>query len=298
MMRPRRFVQGRVAFLLISLSALLVLFSLPLRGEKGVRKKTASSLQIAAHHAAAVEKGLRFLAMNQNFSGSFGPEKARIAISALSCLSFMANGSTPNRGRYGVVVWKGIKYLMSKVQAKPKGYIFTPEDGLSRMHGHGYATLALAQVYGMFGLDEKALEEYSLEDLRERLEEAVKCIEKAQSPDGGWYYEPDHAGYHEGSVTVCQVQALRAAKNVGIKVDLQAIDKAIEYLRRSQNEDGSFCYSLLEKNRRGTFALCAAALSTLNALGKYDTTDVKKGLGYLERTFDLGISGRVMGSDL
>lgn len=286
--RTTRFFFAGTPF--ISLILVGSLFLASAYKEKAVKNELSRPGGITPDHHIAVEKGLKFLVSKQNVSGSFGPSSARIAISALSCLSLMANGSTPNRGQYGLETWKGIKYLMRKVQEKPKGYITTNEDENSRMHGHGYATLALAQAYGMFGLDEREQKEYSLESLKDLLEEAVACIENAQSPDGGWNYWPENDGGHEGSVTVCQVQALRAAKNTGIRVNLKTIEKALDYLRRSQNKDGSFCYSLLDRSK-ATFSLCAAALSTLNAIGRYDTPEIRRGLDYLERNFRNGISG-------
>jgi hypothetical protein len=64
---------------------------------------------------------------------------------------------------------------------------------VSRMHGHGFATLALAEAYGMAPRNER---------LKQALTAAVGVIERSQSPEGGWYYFP-HPVNHEGSVTVC-----------------------------------------------------------------------------------------------
>ena len=55
--------------------------------------------------------------------------------------------------------------------------------------------------------------------------------------------------------------ALRAARNAGIQVDKAVIDRAVEYVRRSQNPDGGFRYML---NSGGSaFARSAAGLSAL-----------------------------------
>ena len=70
------------------------------------------------------------------------------------------------------------------------------------MYDHGFATLFLAEVYGMTRTPK----------LRNSLERAVRLIINAQNKEGGWRYEPDSKDA-DLSVTVCQVMALRAARN-------------------------------------------------------------------------------------
>ena len=99
------------------------------------------------------------------------------------------------------------------------------------MYGHGFATLFLGEVYGMTGD----------ETVKEKLQKAVRLIEKTQNPEGGWRYQP--APYDADiSVTICQVMAPRAPRDAGIKVEKEVIDKAIEYVKRCQNPDGGFSY--------------------------------------------------------
>ena len=78
------------------------------------------------------------------------------------------------------------------------------------MHGHGFALMFLACVYGMI----------TKEALRQKVQAAVRkavtLTSQGQSLHGGWTYIP--GGGDEGSVTVTQVQALRAAHNAGFLV--------------------------------------------------------------------------------
>ncbi|HKB16600.1 MAG TPA: prenyltransferase/squalene oxidase repeat-containing protein, partial [Planctomycetota bacterium] len=117
--------------------------------------------------------------------------------------------------------------------------------------------------------------------LQESLERAVRLIERSQGETGGWYYEPERSLEHEGSVTVCLVQALRAARNAGIAVNKKVIDDALDYLRRSQKSDGSFRYQLGDE--RSTPALTAAGVATLQAMGEYSSEAVESGIGNLLR---------------
>ena len=99
------------------------------------------------------------------------------------------------------------------------------------MYGHGFATLFLAEVYGMTGDDR----------VKEKLQKAVKLIERTQNNEGGWSYMP--VPYDADiSVTICQVMALRAARDAGIKVEKDVIDKSIKYVISCQNPDGGFSY--------------------------------------------------------
>src|SRR5260370_32074459 len=137
-----------------------------------------------------------------------------------------------------------------------------PTEAGRYMYGHGFGTLFLASVYG----DEE--NEKRRERLKDILTRAVKYIGNAQSTQGGWFYTSKADGHDqdEGSVTVTQVQALRAARNAGIPVPKDVIKKAQDYLKHSTTERGGVIYSLGRGGLRAPIggerpALTAAALS-------------------------------------
>lgn len=74
-----------------------------------------------------------------------------------------------------------------------------------------------------------------------KLSSAVELIVRTQNSAGGWRYNPAPEDA-DLSVTVCQMMALRAARNAGIGVAKETIDRAVDYVRRSQNADGGFMY--------------------------------------------------------
>src|SRR5260370_1255012 len=86
-----------------------------------------------------------------------------------------------------------------------------------------------------YGEEEHSDRRRKLEDVLTR---AVDFCGKAQSSRGGWYYTSAADGHDadEGSVTVTQVQALRAAKNAGIVVPKSVIDKSLKYLENSTTD--------------------------------------------------------------
>ena len=219
----------------------------------------------------AIEQGLRFLAAQQQGDGAFGTRgySRNVAVCGLCGLAFMAGGSTPGRGPYGGQVRKALRFVLD--HAQPSGYIKI--DGSAShgpMYGHGFATLFLAQAYGMSRHPE----------LREKLVKAIQLIIDAQNKDGGWRYH-QHPHDADVSVTVCQVMALRAARNAGLHVPNEVIDRCIKYVKRSQNSDGGFQYMI--RGGQSAFPRSAAGLVALYSAGIYDGPEITKGIEYLMR---------------
>ena len=147
--------------------------------------------------------------------------------------------------------------------ADPQTGVITEMSTENRnMYGHGFSLLYLASVYGM---EEDAQRQQKLHGVLTR---AVKLIERAQAGAGGWIYTPDSGG-DEGSVTVTQVQALRACRMGGIIVDKKTIDRAVDYIKKCQNPDGGISYSLGSRGASRP-AISAAGVAVLYNAGVYD----------------------------
>ncbi len=247
-------------------------------------EKTADRLSKATKMIhGIVERGHAYLASRQNRDGSFSTDpdystaSAPIAVTALTCLSFMAGGNTPERGRYNRELRDGLSYLCKA--CNDKGEFVDDRDTTSKMHGQGFAILALAEAYGMFGISDRSVDRKRLEKI---LKKSVELVSGIQTEIGGWYYETRKTSDHEGSITICIIQGLRAARNSGIHVDKSVIDKAVQYVRKSQKkEDGSFRYRLNDDHT--SYALTAAAVATLNATGDYDSKAIDKAMEYMLR---------------
>jgi hypothetical protein len=145
------------------------------------------------------------------------------------------------------------------------------------MYSHAFATLLLSEIYGMTHRN----------DLKEKLQLAVDLIVKSQNQQGSWRYQP-FAETADMSITVCQIMALRAARNVGVRVPKATIDRAFDYVDRSAEKDprsrdfGGFRYKAEERRNRTTFALTAAGIATLNHSGIYESPLITAGLHYLK----------------
>lgn len=236
----------------------------------------------------AIERALAFLATQQavmpdgSFPARLGKDHSPIGVTALGALAYMAGGSTPTRGPYSKDLTRALRYLLDHQAAageKYEGYISAPEDQQSQTHGHGLATLAFAQAYSISPNSPLG------RDLAPALQLAVKRIEESQGLEGGWHYYEYRSTEHEGSVTVCHVQALRAARNVGVRVEPQVIQRAVEYVKKLQTETGGFKYSFSQPET--SVALTAACLGTLQATGIYEGREIEEGYDYIWR--ELGI---------
>jgi hypothetical protein len=219
----------------------------------------------------AINRGLEYLAGSQNEDGSLGSGstyRRHVAVTALAGIAFLSSGSTPNRGKYGRNVELAVQYILDCTDAT--GLISAPEHRQHNpMYGHGFATLFLAEVYGM---TQRA-------DIREKLKLAVNLIVNTQNKEGGWRYFPVRREA-DVSVTVCQIMALRAARNAGIFVPKSTVELCTKYVKSCQNADGGFMYQKLT-NTVSIWPRTAAGLVALYSAGVYESREIEVGLKYL-----------------
>ncbi len=261
--------------------------------------------EITAPVQRAVDRGLDYLKRTQQPDGAwegnvgfkinetYSVSEANVrdpGITALAGTAFLAGGHLPGRGPYGDVLHRAIEYIAGSDPDRKlrdpwpgvvddQGYI--SEHG-TRMYSHAFATLFLAEVYG------SSLHPAFNELVHEKLGKAVQFILRAQNAQGGWRYEANAAD-SDMSVTVCQVMALRAARNKGIRVPQQAIDNAVKYVLESavtrtssrgwrnwaegDMRRGAFVYQYRERNpisTRASLALTGAGMTALFGAGLYD----------------------------
>ncbi len=218
----------------------------------------------------AVEKGLAFLAEDQQASGSFGGDRygAHVGITGICGLAFLADGNLPGRGPYGDNVQRCADFILS--HASESGLI-AADTSHGPMYGHGYAALFLGELYGMTG-DPR---------LRDVLQKAVRLIVDTQNHEGGWRYHPRPYDA-DISVTITQIMALRSARNAGLSVPKETIDRAISYVRQCQDAgDGGFHYMLSSGSSQ--YPRSAAGVASLQYAGVYEDDAVQRGLSYLQR---------------
>ncbi len=224
-----------------------------------------------------VGKGLEWLKRQQHSDGSWTAPGGQhpTTMTALAGMAMLMEGSTLREGKYSDQLVKAVDWFL-KGRQQQSGLLVDPSnptEGGVHIYGHGFGMMFLASVYG---------EEDDV-NRRKKLEKALKIAVqfsgKAQTDQGGWGYvsAKEGGGFDEGSTTITQLQGLRAARNAGITVPKEIIDKATEYLRKCTTPRGGLIYNL----GRGqvpqagaerpaiTAAACACAFSSGNYEDKY-----------------------------
>ena len=248
-------------------------------GAGWLARGTAAEKEVLPKHVTAdtlkaVIKGLDFLATKQADDGSWitgGGEAYPVAMTGLAGTAFLAHGNSPTRGKYSRNLQGAVEFLVRC--ATPTGLITGPtQDSGMPMHGHGFALMFLASVYGMI------TKETLRQQVRAVIRKAVTLTSQGQSAQGGWTYVPGTGD--EGSVTVTQVQALRAAHNAGFLVPRAVIEESVKYLERCRTTEGGIQYSL-GSGGGPRLAISAAAVATLYNAGQFDSTIATDCLKYV-----------------
>ena len=250
--------------------------------------------EIPEKYRASVGKALDWLAKQQHKDGHWGTglnDQSPVAMTSLAGLALLMEGSTVREGKYSMHIRRASDWLMERCMKgnQRDGLIGNPDnptEAARYMYGHGFGMLFLACVYG----DEED------RDRRERLKDiltrAVKYCAAAQSSRGGWYYTSKAEGgdNDEGSVTITQVQALRAARNGGIPVPKEIIKKAYGYLKDCTSPNGAVYYSFRSRMERP--AITAAAIACLFNAGEYNDELCKKWFKYCQQTIPAALGGQ------
>jgi hypothetical protein len=254
--------------------------------------------EIPKEYQATIKKGLTWLAKEQFKDGHWEGINGQYIIpsTALAGMAFLCEGSTIREGKYRDNIRRAVNYLMDRVQ--PNGMIGNPADPAESgryMYGHGFGLMFLSCVVG----EEENVQRR--EKLVRLLEKACKFTRDAQTNRGGWGYvsAKDGSNFDEGSVTVTQVQGLRAARNAGIVVPTNAIKDAQKYLQDSTDNNGGVRYSLAYGAGfgGGRPALTAAAVACGFGFGEYKSDMVKKWLKFCQLQLGMPGDGRRVGHD-
>lgn len=225
-----------------------------------------------------VDGGLEWLASQQHKLGHWTAQgRYPTAMTSLAGIAMLAEGSTTTQGKYAENIRRAVDYLTNR--SRPNGLIGDKDDD-RYTYGHGFAMLFLSEVLG----EEEDMERRT--ELIRVLTNAVEFTGYAQTPAGGWGYvsAKDGGGFDEGSTTITQVQGLRGARNAGIPVPNEVIEKAVKYIHNCTLKDGAVQYS--SKGGGGRPAITAAAIACLYNAGEYDDDYVPRMMEYCQKQLD------------
>jgi hypothetical protein len=216
------------------------------------------------------ERGLSWLVENQDKDGDWNQGQSTSShgsggpgTTGMCIMVFLASGEDPNFGKYSDNIRKAVRNMI-KAQSGSTGYL-----GGSMYH-HGFGMLGLSEVYGVLD-DEKLWEGDSSTSRRtvgEALELAVRCALTSQKDNqwGGWRYSPGSRDA-DTSVTGAVLMGLMAARNAGVKVPDDGIDKALDYFKKMTSSRGGVGYAGSVGGMGGSKNLQAIA-TLVYAIGK------------------------------
>jgi hypothetical protein len=233
-------------------------------------KETAPELTEAAD--LAIERGLQYLVATQNSNGSWTSKDGNfeIAGTSLGLMAFMVKGHFPGFGRHGATLDRAKDFLLKKAGESSTGY-------MGGMYEHGLFTLAMSEMWGMTN---------NIEDnkkIQTALERAVQVILRAQSPLGGWRYQARPDCGQDTSVTAMVFVSLASARQAGILVPTETIDRVVAYLRDQvwNEKTGGFGY----QGRDGSTLACTGGGAYAAQLcGMRDTEWVQAAIRCLENS--------------
>jgi hypothetical protein len=192
------------------------------------------------------DAGLRFLLTTQDESGAWKDGQAGPGVTGMALMALMASGEDPNHGPYRVPIRKALRSMILD-QSADTGFLGSGQ-GHDSMYQHGFATLALAEAYGV--IDDRALWTEvgggggKGRSIGQALELAARCAVTSakNNPLGAWRYSPD-ARDADTSVSGAVLMGLLAARNAGIEVPDETIDRAIRYFTSMTGPNGQVGYS-------------------------------------------------------
>jgi len=250
---------------MIGISASLFLVSSHSASAQGLGRRKVDV--VPANVEIAYKKGLKFLAKMQASDGSFSNDRHRYSgqpgITGICVLAFLAHGEDSEYGPYAKNIKNGIDFILK--QQNKNGYIGTS------MYNHGFATLALAEAYGMVDDDR----------LAGALKKAVELLTSSQdrNPKGAWRYSPESSSA-DTTVAGCQLVALLAARNAGIPVPNKNIDKALKYMASCRASNGGYGYT---SKSSGKTTLTAIGSLCMSLAKNKDDTSFDSVTGYLTK---------------
>jgi hypothetical protein len=224
------------------------------------------------------DKGLQYLAKTQSERGDWsggGRGDEGPGITGLSLMVFLASGEDPNFGMYSNNVRRAVRSLIAGQDANT-GYL-----GNSMYH-HGFGMLALAEAYG--AVDDRHVwpSGKKSRSIGAALELAVRAALTSQkkNPLGAWRYSPESTDA-DTSVSGAVLVGLLAARNAGIEVPDESIDKAISYYTKMTATSGQVAYSGGLGGFDESLARISIATLVYSVSRRKDLPQFKATLGYL-----------------
>ena len=244
----------------------------PLSGQESASDTEAP--EMTEQTEKAIDRGLKFLISSQNKDGSWSsqdPAKGggyAIAGTSLGLMAFMVEGHFPGFGPYGKALDRAKDYLLKRSKDSPTGAMGV------KMYEIGLYTIAMSELWGMTSDPEDNTR------IQVALERVVEVILRSQSPLGGWRYAPRPDAGQDTSVTAMVFVSLASAREAGVLVPTETIERLTGYLRDQAFDEqrGGFGY----QGKGYTIACTAGGVYAAQLAGNRDSEWVSAAINSLE----------------
>jgi hypothetical protein len=242
---------------------------------EGPSTTEAEAPELTEEAEQAIERGLKFLISSQNKDGSWSSKDLEdrgagyaIGGTSLGLMAFMVEGHFPGFGKYGKALERAKNYLLKRAEDSPTGAMGV------KMYEIGLFTIAMSELWGMTS-DPKDNKEIQV-----ALERVVEIILRSQNPLGGWRYAPRPDAGQDTSVTAMVFVSLASAREAGVLVPTETIERVTGYLRDQAFDErrGGFGY----QGKGYTIACTSGGVYAAQLAGNRDTEWVSAALNTLE----------------
>lgn len=258
-----------VALYLFTASVLVT----PLAGQE--TSSDAEAPEMTEQTEKAIDRGLKFLISSQNKDGSWSSGDASdkgggyaIAGTSLGLMAFMVEGHFPGFGPYGNALDRAKDYLIKRSEDSETGAMGV------KMYEIGLYTIAMSELWGMTSKPDDN------KKIQVALERVVQIILRSQSPLGGWRYAPRPDAGQDTSVTAMVFVSLASAREAGVLVPAETIERLTGYLRDQAFDEqrGGFGY----QGKGYTIACTAGGVYAAQLAGNRDSEWVSASINSLE----------------
>jgi hypothetical protein len=229
------------------------------------------------------DRGLQYLATSQSQNGDWPGQAFQNGpgTTGLALMAFLASGEDPNFGPYSNNVRRALRSIISAQDAST-GFL-----GLSMYH-HGFGMLGLAEAYG--AVDERNLWPDASKGQRsigQALELAVRAATTSQKHNrqGGWRYSPSSTDA-DTSVSGAVLVGLLAARNAGIEVPDESINRAIAYYKSMTSSSGFVAYAGGMGGFGDSLARSSIASLVFAVARRKDMPEFKSTLGHVKERLE------------
>lgn len=188
-----------------------------------------------------VERACDWLARAQAGDGAFptelGGKTGKVVVTSLGALAFLAAGAPAD----SPPVARALGFVLARCNGKEDGLL-----GGGGGSGANWNQTNWELAYGSIFLAEAA-KRTGRGDVKAKLDEVVKVLQKNQEASGGWAHGPggpNALGYLELEIlSNWSLMGLGVAKKCGVAVDAKQIARAIAWIEGTSSGDGGVGYS-------------------------------------------------------